>query len=75
MNSKTNITITLTRKEAECLQDMANYMVNDDVGTAAREFLEEMGWNKKEEKEMIKYGNRALDKIEAALECEPDLTN
>jgi hypothetical protein len=76
MNSKTNITITLTRKEAECLRDMAEYHVEDEIGDGAREWRERMGWDEdKEEKEMIKYGNRALDKIEAALRCEPASTN
>jgi hypothetical protein len=28
MNSKTNITVTLTRKEAECLRLMADYGIN-----------------------------------------------
>ena len=32
MNSKTNITVTLTRKEAECLQWTADYAVNDEIG-------------------------------------------
>jgi hypothetical protein len=59
MNSKTNITVTLTRKEAECLRDMADYMVRYHSGDT----------------EEIKYGNRALDKIEAALRCEPASTN
>ena len=51
MNSKTNITVTLTRKEAECLVQMADYHVNDEQG-------DWMEWDK-EEKEMIKYGNQA----------------
>jgi hypothetical protein len=60
-NAIESVSITLTRKEAECLQRIANYGVNDEQGDWRE-------WDK-EEKEAIKYGNQALDKISAALPC------
>ena len=62
MNSKTNITVTLTRKEAECLQWTADYAVNDEIG----DFID---WSEGE-KETFKYANQALGKISAALRHE-----
>jgi hypothetical protein len=59
MKTTKPITITLTRKEAECLIWIADYGINDDVG-------DNTPWNK-EDKKAIEYGTRATGKIWAAL--------